>query len=212
MNTGIQDVANLAWKLAAVSRGARESLLDSYDEERGEVGKALLQFTGRGLKLATVSNPILERLRVAMAPIITKLPPVQHTAVGFVSETAIEYRSSSIVADYGGDGHLRAGDRLPDLALRKCSGQSSLLQDWTAPRHRVFCLNSDTDDIEMLRRGLQHADVVPLATADLEEEGRRLLGDDGKMFVLRPDGYLGFRGRMGFQTELMKYAEQDALL
>jgi 2-polyprenyl-6-methoxyphenol hydroxylase-like FAD-dependent oxidoreductase len=212
MNTGIQDVANLAWKLAAVSRGARESLLDSYDEERGEVGKALLQFTGRGLKLATVSNPILERLRDAMAPIITKLPPVQHTAVGFVSETAIEYRSSSIVADFGGDGHLRAGDRLPDLALRKSSGQSSLLQDWTAPRHRVFCLNSDTDDIEMLRRGLQHADVVPLATADLEKEGRRLLGDDGKMFVLRPDGYLGFRGRMGFQTELMKYAEQDALL
>jgi hypothetical protein len=32
------------------------------------------------------------------------------------------------------------------------------------------------------------------------------------MFVLRPDGYLGFRGRMGFQTELMKYAEQDALV
>jgi 2-polyprenyl-6-methoxyphenol hydroxylase-like FAD-dependent oxidoreductase len=212
MNTGIQDVANLAWKLAAVSRGARESLLDSYDEERGEVGKALLQFTGRGLKLATVSNPILERLRDAMAPIITKLPPVQHTAVGFVSETAIEYRSSSIVADFGGDGHLRAGDRLPDLPLRKSSGLSSLLQDWTAPRHRVFCLNSDTDDIETLRRGLQHADVVSLATADLEEEGRRMLGDDGKMFVLRPDGYLGFRGRMGFQTELMKYAEQDALV
>jgi len=35
--------------------------------------------------------------------------------VGFISETAIEYRSSPIVADYGGDGRLRAVDRLPDL-------------------------------------------------------------------------------------------------
>jgi len=31
------------------------------------------------------------------------------------------------------------------------------------------------------------------------------------MFVLRPDGYVGFRGRIGFQVELMNYACQDAL-
>ena len=212
MNTGIQDAANLAWKIAAVARGAEDRLLDSYEEERGEVGRALLRFTERGLKLATASNPIVERLRDAIAPIVTKLPAVQHTAVGFVSETAIEYRSSSIVADYGGDGHLRAGDRLPDLPLRNSDGRSSLLQDWTAPRHRVFCLNSDKDDVEKLRNDLRYAEVVPLATADLGENGRRLLGDDGKMFVLRPDGYLGFRGRMGFQPELMNYAEQDGLV
>jgi hypothetical protein len=76
----------------------------------------------------------------------------------------------------------------------------------------VFCLNLGADDVETLRRDLRHADVVPLATADLEEDGRRLLGDEGKMFVLRPDGYLGFRGRMGFQPELMNYAAQDALV
>lgn len=36
MNTGIQDTANLCWKLAAVVRGAAdpEKLLDSYEEER----------------------------------------------------------------------------------------------------------------------------------------------------------------------------------
>jgi len=67
MNTGIQDAANLAWKLAAVAHGANERLLDSYEEERGEVGKALLRFTERGLQLATVSNPILERVRDALA-------------------------------------------------------------------------------------------------------------------------------------------------
>src|SRR5690606_28484124 len=38
MNTGLQSVHNLAWKLAAVLRGAPESLLETYDaERRGQV-------------------------------------------------------------------------------------------------------------------------------------------------------------------------------
>lgn len=212
MNTGIQDAANLCWKLAAVTRGADETLLDSYEEERGEVGRALLRFTGRGLKLATTSNPILERARDALAPIVTKLPPVQHNAVGFISETAIGYRSSSAVRDYGGDGHLRAGDRLPDLPLRNHGVRSTVLEDWTEPRHRVFGLNLDEDDIETLRESVPRANVIPLATSDLGNQGRRLLGDDGKLFVLRPDGYLGFRAPMGFNVELMQYARRAAMV
>jgi 2-polyprenyl-6-methoxyphenol hydroxylase-like FAD-dependent oxidoreductase len=211
MNTGIQDVANLAWKLAAVSRGADDALLNSYEEERSEVGRALLQFTQRGLKMATIANPMLEKIRDTLAPVITKLPPVQHAAIGFISETAIEYRSSSIVADYGGDGQLRAGDRLPDLGLRNGETRSTLLEGWTTASHRVYGLNLDSDDVESLRSKLPGADVIPLATAQLEQEGRRILGDEAKMLVLRPDGYVGFRAPMGCQAELMNYARQDAL-
>jgi 2-polyprenyl-6-methoxyphenol hydroxylase-like FAD-dependent oxidoreductase len=211
MNTGIQDVANLCWKLAAVAHGADEVLLDSYEEERGEVGKALLRFTERGLKLATTSNPVLERARDVLAPIVTKLPPVQQNAIGFISETAIEYRSSAAVNDYGGDGHLRAGDRLPDLRLRDHGNESTLLQNWTAPRHRVIGLNLDKDDIKTLRKTMPRADVVSLASSDLDNKGKRLLGADGKLFVLRPDGYLGFRAPMGFNVELMHYARREAL-
>lgn len=43
LNTGIQSVHNLAWKLAAVVHGeARESLLDSYGRERREVSLAAM--------------------------------------------------------------------------------------------------------------------------------------------------------------------------
>ncbi len=210
MNTGIQDVANLAWKLAAVARGAHDSLLDSYEGERGEVGRALLRFTERGLKLATISNPIIEKLRDTFAPIIVLLPPVQRGAVGFVSEIGIEYRSSSIVEDFGSDGHLRAGDRLPDLPLKNRIVRSRLLADWTAPKHRVFGLNLDKDDIDTMRTELRDAEVIAVATSDFYDAGRRLLGDDGKIFVLRPDGYVGFRARMGFNVELMNYARMNA--
>jgi len=211
MNTGMQDAANLAWKIAAVGRGASDTLLDSYEEERGEVGRALLRFTERGLKLATTTNPILEKVRDIFAPLLTMLDPVQHRAVGFISETAIDYRSSSVVHDYGGDGDLRAGDRLPDLPLRSSSRQTTLLDSWTVPRHRVFGLNLDQDDIQSMRADLPNVDVVALATSDLNHDGHRLFGDDGKIFVLRPDGYLGFRSPMGFRVELLKYARQEAL-
>jgi hypothetical protein len=53
--------------------------------------------------------------------------------------------------------------------------------------------------------------VVALATTNLGYEGRKLFGDDGKIFVMRPDGYLGFRSPMGFRVELMKYARQETL-
>jgi len=86
------------------------------------------------------------------------------------------------------------------------------LERWTESRHRVFGLNLDEDDIETLRGSLHHADVVPLASADLDYEGRKLFGDDGKMFVLRPDGYLGFRSPMGFQVELTHYARHQGLV
>ena len=42
MNTGIQDAYNLSWKLAAVWRGADAALLDTYQEERLPVARALL--------------------------------------------------------------------------------------------------------------------------------------------------------------------------
>ena len=180
MNTGMQDVENLAWKLAAVARGASETMLDSYEEERGEVGRALLRFTERGLKLATTTNPIVEKARDMFSPLLAMLDPVQHRAVGFISETAIDYRSSSIVHDYGGDGHLRAGDRVPDLPLRGPSRQTSLLEDWTIPRHRVFGLNLDQDDIQLMRTDLPNVDVVALAASELDHEGRRLFGDEGR--------------------------------
>jgi 2-polyprenyl-6-methoxyphenol hydroxylase-like FAD-dependent oxidoreductase len=45
MNTGIQDAHNLAWKLAAVTRGADPALLDTYEAERRPVAAAMLEDT-----------------------------------------------------------------------------------------------------------------------------------------------------------------------
>lgn len=46
MNTGIQDAHNLAWKLAMVIKGqAKESLLDTYFEERAQIAKTNISWS-----------------------------------------------------------------------------------------------------------------------------------------------------------------------
>jgi FAD binding domain len=211
MNTGIQDVANLAWKLAAVTRGAGDALLGSYEEERGEVGKALLRFTERGLKMASTTNPLLEGMRDALVPFFTSLRPVQSALAGFIAETAIEYRSSSIVQDFGGDGDLHAGDRLPDLTLLNPGDQTTLLREWKDAKHLALVINGSTIEIAQIRADLPEAEVVPIVTPQLDDEGIGLLGTKKKVIIVRPDGYIGFRGAMKYRNEWLKYAAQDGL-
>ncbi len=209
MNTGIQDTANLVWKLAAVARGADDSLLNSYEEERGAVGKALLRFTERGLKIATSSNPLFEAARDALMPIVSNMRPVQKAMLGFISETAIEYRSSSIVTDHGGDGELHAGDRLPDFNIEG----SSLLAGWTEASHLVLVVGPSADEEGAGRLGaaLPHAQVMDVPASALDDEGRRLLGTEDKLLIVRPDGYIGFRGKLDDQAHWQEYARQVAI-
>ncbi len=61
MNTGLQDAANLGWKLAAVLHGrAGDSLLDTYEAERHPVGRMVLRTSG-GLIRAAILRPSLAR-------------------------------------------------------------------------------------------------------------------------------------------------------
>jgi hypothetical protein len=211
MNTGIQDAPNLAWKLAAVARGAEDGLLNSYEEERGEVGKALLRFTERGLKMATTSNSLLETLRDRLFPSLSKFGPVERAMTGFIAETAIEYRSSSVVSDQGGDGELHAGDRLPDLPLKGREEGATLLQNWTTAKHLALVINGSEAEETEIHLAMPQAEIVSLHTPDLDDEGIRLLGIEKKIIIVRPDGYAGFRGPIDRVLDWRAYARQDGL-
>jgi 2-polyprenyl-6-methoxyphenol hydroxylase-like FAD-dependent oxidoreductase len=200
MNTGIQDAANLGWKLAAVHEGADARLLESYDEERGAVGEALLRNTSRGLAAATQANPLIEAMRDAVMGLGVKLPPVQTAMLGFISETAIHYRDSSIVKDLGGAGHVRAGDRMPNPDL----GAGRLLDGLEDGRHLVLAV--DVADAEPLRRQFLRAHLRAISAAELTVELREALGTTGQVLVVRPDGYVGFRGSLECRAEMDAYA------
>jgi 2-polyprenyl-6-methoxyphenol hydroxylase-like FAD-dependent oxidoreductase len=214
MNTGIQDAANLCWKIAAVERGsnAQAHLLDSYGQERSEVGRALLSRTGKVLKLVTNANPLVIEARDFIASHVSEIGAVQKAISGFVSETAIEYRSSSVVTDSGGDGELHAGDRLPDVSFAShTSPGDTLLADWTSGRHLAVLVNGTETMRSDLATSLPHTDIKLIATADLDAHGRQLFGGHSSLLLVRPDGYIGFRGSPEQSEDWRAYARQDAM-
>ena len=94
MNTGIQDAANLAWKLGLVVRGmAPGSLLDSYERERRPVAKGVVSTTDRLTRLATVRSPLFRRLRNALLPIAGRAGRLPRRLAENLSELDIAYRS-----------------------------------------------------------------------------------------------------------------------
>jgi hypothetical protein len=56
LNTSIQDSYNLGWKLAAVARGAPDSVLDSYEEEPRPIAASMLGLANRLLDAARRGN------------------------------------------------------------------------------------------------------------------------------------------------------------
>ncbi len=208
MNTGIQDAANLGWKLAAVAQGAPERLLDSYEEERGKVGDQLLRRTSGGLEAAVTANPVLELLRDVAGSVASHLPMVQDAAVGFVSETAITYRGSSIAEDHAGRGAIHAGDRVPNPDVLLPDGERVRLLDGLRSGQPLLLTYGCKDSvaIEAAAPGMRplHLD----RSGDESAEVREIFGDGASILLVRPDGYLGFRGSDRHTEQLGAYAQR----
>ena len=112
MNTGIQDAANLGWKLAAVVAGwGGEALLDSYQAERHPVGRSVLRSSGLLVRLALVRSRWGRAVRNVATGVVLGIPPVGRRIAGMISGIGLRYP-----APRGAD--RRVGTRAPDVALR----------------------------------------------------------------------------------------------
>ena len=216
MNTGIQDAMNLAWKLAlVVHKKSPDSLLDSYNEEREPVAKMVLSLTDRLTRLACLHGALSQQLRDALLPILTGIHLVEDRIAETMAEIGIHYRHSSIVS--GKTGHaVHAGDRAPDCEFQQGTTREPLrLFDlFRKPMHHLLCF-ADTDAdiaskacalcVEVGRHfnGLIDALVVTRGTqADFSEvlfdwDGAAHAlyeAEPGAFVLIRPDGYIGFRG------------------
>jgi len=207
MNTGIQDAANLAWKLATVEQGGHVGLLDSYNEERGRVGEELLRGTARGLRLATTSNLLLERVRDFLIHRATQSQRIQ-TAMGrTISEVSISYRGSSIVRTQGVNGPLHARDRMPDAVCKETGHM--LLEALREPSHLLITVDQSVPEIT---KGLRQITALALKSRSHEwaPSIERLLGSGPRIYLVRPDGYIGFAGTSA--KALRRYAHEVGLV
>ena len=114
MNTGMQDAANLAWKVALVHRGAASpTLLATYQEERHPIGAMVLKFTGYMLKAAMIENPVLRAVQGLGMHFALSVPAVQRHMTSILSEDSVTYRGGTLAAKCGGE--HRPGDAFPDI-------------------------------------------------------------------------------------------------
>jgi 2-polyprenyl-6-methoxyphenol hydroxylase-like FAD-dependent oxidoreductase len=111
MNTGIQDAANLGWKLAATVHGwAPEGLLDTYQAERHPVGRQVLRNSGALLRIGLTLPPALVAARTVLASAATRIPCVASRLAGTISGVSISYAAPR-------GAHPLAGKRVGDLPL-----------------------------------------------------------------------------------------------
>lgn len=92
MNTGLQDAANLGWKLAAAVQGwAPDGLLDTYHAERYPVGREVLASSGAIIRAAMIRPVVGRTARNTLGAIAMRIPPIARRAAGSVSGIGFRY-------------------------------------------------------------------------------------------------------------------------
>lgn len=117
MNTGIQDAANLAWKIALAWKGGPTSLVETYQDERHAIGRAVVKASGRMLRAAMIKNPVARHLRDFAAQIALSVPAVRHHMYEFLSEESVDVRGSSLCGPGIKGANVQPGDAFPDLDI-----------------------------------------------------------------------------------------------
>jgi 2-polyprenyl-6-methoxyphenol hydroxylase-like FAD-dependent oxidoreductase len=163
MNTGLQDVWNLVWKLDLVLRGhGTEQLLESYSAERRPVIRQVVETTDLMTRALGAPGRLAQALRDAVIPMVSRLAPFHHAFVERLSELGIAYRGSPIVEGPGAryfDDSLRGGtgirsrfllvcDRDADPATREaatqlCAAHPDVVEIRWGPRHDLMLVRPD---------------------------------------------------------------------
>src|ERR1700744_2648779 len=91
MNTGIQDAANLAWKIDAVLDGADDIVLDSYHDERHPIGKRVLLQSGMMARGVTLHPRVARGLRNLLVPRLLRVPRIRDEVAGSFAGTTLRY-------------------------------------------------------------------------------------------------------------------------
>jgi 2-polyprenyl-6-methoxyphenol hydroxylase-like FAD-dependent oxidoreductase len=198
MNTGIQDMINLSWKLAMVVNGkAPPALLDSYEADRLPIMRGVLFRTDKLTNVIGTENPVMRTLFNHLGSFIGGAEFVQENATTGMSQIALNYRNSSLSEHYGHGGSLRAGDRVPDMNVRLRSDSrwvETTLLSVLDPSHLtlVAAVPNGTTLPPDLKASVPEGRFRQIA-ADAKDAApfEKTFGKGGSAVLVRPDGYAG---------------------
>ena len=200
-NGGIQDIDNLAWKLAVIVKGdAPERLIATYDEERIRGADENILNSARSTSFMTPKSDAERIFREEVLAMAATEPFARRLVnSGRLSEpcslSGLSLQSADDAACIGG---LPPGSPCVDAPVRTPSGESRWLLDHLGGRFVLMTFGDGTS----APSGVRRLRVLPAGTAarnanEIEDsEGlvaRRYGADAGMAYLIRPDQHIAAR-------------------
>jgi 2-polyprenyl-6-methoxyphenol hydroxylase-like FAD-dependent oxidoreductase len=183
LQTGVQDAANLGWKLAqVVRRTSPDSLLDTYHAERHPVAARVLRTT-----MAYVALRRQDERTQALRDTIAELLGADEARRGFAAMTS----GLDIRYDLG-DGHPLVGRRMPDLDLVTAGGPLRVFTLLHDPRPVLLNLGEPGGfDVGRWVDRVQSIDAEYVGAWELPALGEVTAPT---AVLIRPDGHVAWAG------------------
>ncbi|MGH8808053.1 MAG: FAD-dependent oxidoreductase [Noviherbaspirillum sp.] len=214
LNSGLDDAANLAWKLALVQQGqAADSLLDSYSVERVHATRENLAYGAKSTEFMAPPNFGFTLMREAALRLAGEdervrqlINPRQSTPIRYVGSPLNE-----AAQDDAFEGGAHAGDTAPEAAMQTTDGAGHLTERFGHGFVALYFgeqrelplplaqLASAIETIRIARKG----DADPHTLIDPLGQGwERYDAREGTLYLIRPDGYVLGRWRAPDWTEV----------
>jgi hypothetical protein len=199
INTGMQDAYNLGWKLSAVLAGAPASLLDTYEEERLRIAAWLLGATTKLHRQVFQSNADLHRDDQFL-------------------QLKLNYRGASLSqGEPSLSTTLQPGDRAPDAPLLK--NEVRLFDLYRGPHFTLLeflpaAEETPDDTSDEYEPSVHRYQILRQANGPLREHQFEVRDEhiwniygiaSGALFLIRPDGYIGFIANTGSASQVKDY-------
>ncbi|WP_019546567.1 bifunctional 3-(3-hydroxy-phenyl)propionate/3-hydroxycinnamic acid hydroxylase [Streptomyces sulphureus] len=224
MNSGLRDVTNLYWKLAAAVEGrGGDALLDSYDRERRPTADAMVAFATQMGRYYKARNRFTESVRNALFRGLQRVPGGRDYILQMKYKPAPRYTEGLVVDGRNAARTSLLGRAFPQPQVSTADGRRRL-DDVLGVRTAVLALAPDataalTDrTLEGIRAqggvvfqsappGIFERASVAVRQAQLDRGVLELTDTDGtlrdlllahpddQLYVIRPDRYVGATAR-----------------
>ncbi|MFC3190680.1 bifunctional 3-(3-hydroxy-phenyl)propionate/3-hydroxycinnamic acid hydroxylase [Pseudocitrobacter faecalis] len=211
-NSGMRDAFNLAWKLALVVNGkAGERLLDTYQQERRDHAKAMIDLSVTAGNVLAPAKRWHGNVRDGISWLLNYIPPVKRYFLEMRFKPMPQYREGALVMDASAK-NSPVGKMFIQPKVTRENGEVTLLDDVIGAKFAIIGWGcnplwgmSEQQIARWRALGTQFIQIVPdvqIRTPQDNVEGVIRLGDtqnrlktwfaaqDASVAVIRPDRFV----------------------